>query len=104
MVAHSPTTSIHKNNFISSKTHVLMSEEGASNLLDGRHLQVRNRLAQSATRYLLSKDLTLLSLNEPATGPNQAYLIIVTTATTGGGVPFSSRRTFFHREREMDRF
>ena len=23
-----------------------------------------------------------------------AYLIIVTTATTGGGVPFSSRRTF----------
>ena len=33
-----------------------------------------------------------------------AYLIIVTTATTGGGVPFSSRRTFFHREREMDCF
>ena len=32
------------------------------------------------------------------------YLIIVTTATTGGGVPFSSRRTFFHREREMDCF
>ena len=32
------------------------------------------------------------------------HLIIVTTATTGGGVPFSSRRTFFHREREMDCF
>ena len=27
-----------------------------------------------------------------------AYLIIVTTATTGGSVPFSSQRTFFHRE------
>ena len=33
-----------------------------------------------------------------------AYLIIVTTATTGGGVPFSSRRTSFHRERKMDCF
>ena len=28
-------------------------------------------------------------------GPS-AYLILVTTATTGGSVPFSSRRTFFH--------
>ena len=27
-------------------------------------------------------------------GPLGPYLIIVTTATTGGGVPFSSRRTF----------
>ena len=29
----------------------------------------------------------------------QTYLIIVTTATTGGSVPFSSRRTFFHAKR-----
>ena len=34
----------------------------------------------------------------------QAYLIIVTTLTTWGGVPFSSRRTFFHRKRERDCF
>ena len=34
----------------------------------------------------------------------ETYLIFVTTATTGGGVPFSSRRTFFHRERERDCF
>ena len=34
----------------------------------------------------------------------EPYLILVTTATTGGGVPFSSRRTFFHRERERDCF
>ena len=33
-----------------------------------------------------------------------AYLILVTTTTTGGSVPFSSRRTFFHRERKMDCF
>ena len=33
-----------------------------------------------------------------------SYLIIVTTLTTWGGVPFSSRRTFFHRERERDCF
>ena len=32
------------------------------------------------------------------------YLIIVTTLTTWGGVPFSSRRTFLHRERERDCF
>ena len=34
---------------------------------------------------------TLLLRSWPST---DAYLIIVTTATTGGGVPFSSRRTF----------
>ena len=28
-------------------------------------------------------------------GFSLSYLILVTTATTGGGVPFSSRRTFF---------
>ena len=32
------------------------------------------------------------------------YLIIVTTLTTWGGVPFSSQRTFFHRELYMDCF
>ena len=32
------------------------------------------------------------------------YLIFVTTATTSGGVLFSSRRTFFHKEREWDCF
>ena len=32
------------------------------------------------------------------------YLIIVTTLTTWGGVLFSSRRTFSHRERERDCF
>ena len=31
-----------------------------------------------------------------------AQLILVTTATTGGGVLFSSQRTFFLRERERD--
>ena len=31
-------------------------------------------------------------------------LIIVTTPTTWGGLPFSSRRTFFHRECDMDCF
>ena len=30
--------------------------------------------------------------------PLRAYLILVSTATTGGGGLFSSRRTFFHRE------
>ena len=30
---------------------------------------------------------------------NGAHLIFVTTATTGGGVLFSSRRTFLNRER-----
>ena len=32
----------------------------------------------------------------------EPYLILVTTATTGGSVPFSSRRTFFHREGKID--
>ena len=50
---------------------------------------------------LLYTSTLLLSSTDYCTRP---YLIIVTTATTGGGVPFSSRRTFFHREREMDCF
>merc|ERR1712090_96023 len=32
------------------------------------------------------------------------YLILVSTATTGGGILFSSRCTFFHRERDKDCF
>ena len=55
---------------ISSNTHVLMSEQEASNLLDGKHLQVWNRMVQSATEYLISKNLSWLSVNEPVTGPN----------------------------------
>ena len=35
---------------------------------------------------------------------SQTHLIIVTTPTTWGGVPFSSWRTFFHRERDRNCF
>ena len=45
-----------------------------------------------------------LSIHGISTTYSQTYLILVTTATTGGSVPFSSRRTFFHWERKMDCF
>ena len=55
--------------FISPKTHVLMSEEEASNLLEGKHLQGWRNAVSSTAQYLLLNNLSWLSLSEPVFGP-----------------------------------
>ena len=58
------------NSFISKTTHVLMDEQEAIQLLNGKHLQVWNRVVQSATTFLTSQNLTWYSLNDPEPGPH----------------------------------
>ena len=58
------------NSFISKTTHVLMEEQEASQLMNGKHLQVWNSVVQSATTYLTSQNLTWYSLNDPEPGPH----------------------------------
>ena len=55
--------------FISPKTHVLMSEEEASNLLEGKHLQGWRNAVSSTAQYLLLNNVSWLSLSEPVFGP-----------------------------------
>ena len=58
------------NSFISKRTHVLMDEQEAVQILNGKHLQVWNRVVQSATTFLTSQNLTWYSLNDPEPGPH----------------------------------
>ena len=55
--------------FISPKTKVLMSEEEATALLGERLMPIWNKLAESITSFLLSKNLTWYSIDTPETSP-----------------------------------
>ena len=55
--------------FVSPKTKVLMSEEEATALLGVRLIPTWNKLVESITAHLTSKNLTWYSIDKPATGP-----------------------------------
>ena len=55
--------------FISPETKVLMSEEEATALLGERLIPIWNKLVESITSFLLSKNLTWYSIDKPETGP-----------------------------------
>ncbi len=55
--------------FVSPKTKVLMSEEEATALLGVRLIPAWNKLVESITAHLTSKNLTWYSIDKPATGP-----------------------------------
>ena len=59
-------------NFISPTTHVLMDEEEASHLLDGKHLEGWNRAVQASTEYLTLSDAGVWRLDRGRGGAADA--------------------------------
>ena len=57
------------NSFISPNTHVLMSEEEASKLLKGKHIQGWRDMVSAASVFLEARNIPWFSLPEPDFGP-----------------------------------
>ena len=59
------------NLFISPESHVLMSEEEASEILEGKHMQGWRNMVRAASIYLEARNIPWVSLHRPSSGdPN----------------------------------